>query len=279
MDPLSDDVIRRLVTLYGDFIAENGEAIGTPDLVLPNGDFFPDDFERDAESVVNLLRRMLTYAPLSPDLDIRLRFLEEDESNGSSCGPCGCGPSAKDGSPAGTNASNVTELEHGYMIDLNVSDVGHATVLTTALARSIGEIIVHEAGEEIAARAIAVRAEIAACASGFGVLLANGAYIYGKSCGGARVVQATRLSVEEHSHLLALFLRQHEIKPSVARSELDPTAREAFDLALAWVDSNREIASALRDHPASLAKGYFKFSQRVWAFVASLRNTGDRAFA
>ena len=105
MDPLSDDVIRRLVTLYGDFIAENGEAIGTPELVLPNGDFFPDDFERDAESVVSLLRRMLTYAPLSADLDIRLRFLEEDEANGSSCGPCGCGPTAKEGSVG----SNVTE--------------------------------------------------------------------------------------------------------------------------------------------------------------------------
>lgn len=254
MDPLSDDVIRRLVTLYGDFIAENGEAIGTPDLVLPNGDFFPDDFERDAESVVNLLRRMLSYAPLSPDLDIRLRFVEPDEENGSSCGPCGCGPSAKDGAAQ----SNVTETDHGYVIDLNVADIGHATVLTTALARSIGEIVVHESGEEIAARAIAVRAEIAAVASGFGVLLANGAYIYGKSCGGARVVQATRLSVEEHAHLLALFLRQHEIKPSVARSELDPTAREAFDVALAWADSNRDIATALRDHPASLAAGYFK---------------------
>jgi hypothetical protein len=254
VDPLSDDVIRRLVTLYGDFIAENGEAIGTPDLVLPNGDFFPDDFERDAESVVNLLRRMLTYAPLSPDLDIRLRFVEPDEENVSSCGPCGCGPTAKDGAAQ----SNVTETDHGYVIDLNVADIGHATVLTTALARSIGEIVVHEAGEEIAARAIAVRAEIAACASGFGVLLANGAYIYGKSCGGARVVQATRLSVEEHAHLLALFLRQHEMKPSVARSELDTTAREAFDHALGWVDSNSEITLALRDHPASLAAGYFK---------------------
>jgi hypothetical protein len=249
VDPLSDDVARRLVTLYGDFIAENGEAIGTPDLVLPNGDFFPDEFARDADSVVKLLRRMLSYAPLSPDLDVRLRFLEEGEEGSSSCGPCGCGPTAKEGA----GASNVTETDHGYVIDLNVADVGHATVLTTALARSIGEIVVHEAGEDIA-----VRAEIAAVASGFGVLLANGAYIYGKSCGGARVVQATRLSVEELTHLLALFARQHEMKPSHARAELDTTAREAFDLALAWVDSNREISVALREHPASIAAGYFK---------------------
>ena len=163
-----------------------------------------------------------------------------------------------DGKGRGGRASNVTETDHGYVIDLNVADVGHATVLTTALARSIGEIVVHEAGEDIAPRAIAVRAEIAAVASGFGVLLANGAYIYGKSCGGARVVQATRLSVEELTHLLALFARQHEMKPSHARAELDTTAREAFDLALAWVDSNREISVALREHPASIAAGYFK---------------------
>jgi hypothetical protein len=257
VDPLSDDVVRRLVTLYGDFIAENGEAIGTPDLVLPNGDFFPDEFAPDAEGVVNLLKRMYSYAPLSPDLDIQLRFVDAGEESGSSCGSGGCGPSATDGAKERAGG-NVVEVDYGYIIDLNVADVGHPTVLTTALARSLGEIVVHEAGEEIAPRAIAVRAEIAAVASGFGVLLANGAYIYGKSCGGARVVQATRLSVVEITHLLALFARQHEIKPSVVRAELDPTAREAFDLALAWADSNRELATALRDHPASIAAGYFK---------------------
>ena len=254
MDPLSDAVIRRLVTAYGDFVAEHGEAIGTPELVLPNADFFPDELTPNAEGVDTLLRRMLGYAPLAPDLDVRLRFVESEGGDGGSCGPCGCGPNAGAKGPG----ANVVDAGDGYVIDFDVADVAHPVVLTTSLARSIGAIVVHESGDEVAPVAFAARAEVAAVASGFGVLLANGAYIYGKSCGGARVVQATRHSVEEVTHLLALFIMQHDLKSGNARSELDPTARDAFDRAFAWAHSNDEIVTALRDHPASLAAGYFK---------------------
>ncbi|MEO8801324.1 MAG: hypothetical protein ABI551_25765 [Polyangiaceae bacterium] len=253
MDPLSDDVFRRLVRGYGDFVAEHGEAIGNPDLVLPNEDFFPDELTPDAHGVEMLLARMLSYAPLSPALDVRLRFVEGDSGESSSCGPCGCGPKA-----GPTKGITVVDAGDGYLIDLDVSDVRHPVVLTTALARAIGTLVVHEAGDEVAAVGVPARSEIAAVASGFGALLANGAYIYGKSCGGASVVQATRHSVEELAHLLALFVRHHELKPSGLRAVLELTPREAFDHALARVDSNDEITTALREHPASIAAGYFK---------------------
>ena len=250
MDPLSDDVLRRLVRGYGDFSAEHGGAIGTPDLVLPNEDFFPDELTSDAAGVETLLARMLSYAPLSPDLDVRLRFVESETGASSSCGPCGCGPKA-----GPTKGTTVVDAGDGYVIDLDVADVRHPVVLTTALARAIGTLVVHEAGDDVAPVAVPARSEIAAVASGFGVLLANGAYIYGKSCGGASVVQATRHSVEEITHLLALFVRQHEVKPGSLRSALELTPREALDIyERNWrhVDAKklsaheRELVEALR---------------------------------
>lgn len=257
MDALSDDILRRLVTGYGDFVAEHGEAIGSPDLVLPNAEFFPDELTSDADGVDTVLRRILSYAPVSADLDVRMRFVESEDGSGS-CGPCGCGVGA---GPRGKGVA-VVDAGDGYVIDFDVADARHPVVLTTSLARSVGAIVVHEAGEEVVPLALASRAEVAAVASGFGVLLANGAHIYGKSCGGASVVQATRHSVEEMAHLLAMFVRQHEMKPGKARSELDPTQREAFDSALSWLDANADIVEALRDHPASLGKGYFKLQPR-----------------
>ncbi|MGH7329372.1 MAG: hypothetical protein ACREJX_13580, partial [Polyangiaceae bacterium] len=127
MEPLSDAIVRRLVTAYGDFASEHGEAIGTPELVLPNEEYFPDELTPNAEGVDTLLRRMLTYAPLAPDLDVRLRFVES-EAGGGSCGTCGCGSNA---GPQGPGAK-VVDAGDGYVIDFDVADVTHPTVLTTS---------------------------------------------------------------------------------------------------------------------------------------------------
>ena len=59
-----------------------------------------------------------------------------------------------------------------------------------------GALVLHEAGEE-STMATGPEAEIAAVACGLGVLLANGASVWAKSCGGLRMAQATVLSVEE----------------------------------------------------------------------------------
>jgi hypothetical protein len=258
MEPLSEDNLRWLVSRFAHLLAEHGEALGRPDLVLPTGEFFPDEFTLDPDGVHRVAKRLLSYAPVAADLRVGLGFLEEGEKapgGGGGCGSGACGTGGGEG--AGVSGGTVLETDDGYGITLAVADTGNPTLMTTALARGVGAIVLSEAGEDAEPDMLGGLAELTASAIGFGVLLTSGAYVYGKSCGGVRMRQATHLSVEEHAHLLALFCRVHDHKPSAARAHLGTTQKEAFEVALAWVDSNPEIVEALRAHPETLADGVF----------------------
>ena len=252
MDLPNDDALRWIVQSYASLRAAHGEAIDAPELLLPTGDFFPDHFERNAESVVTLLKRMIGYAPIADDVPLAIRFIEADGGGGG--GGCGSGACGTGGRAAGPRDA-VIEADDHYLVELDVADVGHPTILTTSLSRAVGALVLHEAGD--VPEDIGAMSEIAAAACGFGVLLHNGSYVYGKSCGGARVHQATHLSVSELAVLLALFCRLHGVKPGVARAHLETTQREAFDEAVAWCDSNEAIVDALRDRPTVLEEGLF----------------------
>ena len=90
MESLHADDLRWLVSRYARLRAEHGEAIGTPVLVEPTATFFPDAFTPSPEGVGALVRRMLTYAPVSNNLQLELAFVE-GEGGGGSCGTGGCG--------------------------------------------------------------------------------------------------------------------------------------------------------------------------------------------
>jgi hypothetical protein len=210
--------------------------------VLPTAEFFPDEFRLDAPSVERLLRRMIGYSPVADDLGL----LAPDDGGAGGCGSAACGT----GGGARTLPS-VQELEDGYRVLVPAADVRNPDLLTTSLARAVGALVLAEVGEG----GEAGEDEIAAVACGFGVLLANGAAVWAKSCGGLRMAQATSLSVEEVTVTLALFLAVHGLRAS--RSHLGATQREALDLATAWVESNPSLVEALRDRPASLEKGLF----------------------
>ena len=135
------------------------------------------------------------------------------------------------------------------------TDVSNADVLSTSLARSVGALILHEAGERVGA----VTSELAATACGFGVLLLNGSAVWAKACGGLRMAQATVTPVEEMAVALALFVAIHGHKVSEARKHLGATQREAFDVAQDWVESNEALVATLRDRPGQLAAGAIDF--------------------
>jgi hypothetical protein len=191
---------------------------------------------------------MLGYAPLSDELHVELALLMPEEGQGGGgCGSAACGPGVARG-PAGMN---VQELDDGYRVMVSASDLGNADVLATSLARSIGSLVLLEAGEPLEADA----SEIAAVACGFGVLLANGASVWAKSCGGLRMAQATMLPVEQIAVALALFVAIDGRGSAGARRHLGATQREAFELAWDWVESNPLTIESLRDEPRRLESG------------------------
>jgi hypothetical protein len=252
MDLPSNDALRWIVCTYARLRAAHGGAIGTPALVKPTAAFFPDTFCGDAPSVAQLLRRIMSYAPIADDLPIELAFLATDVA-----GACGSSACASGEAPA-IRSRSIEELDEGYRMFVASADLGHAELLTACLARGVGALVLCEAGDDVNSETAGPTAEIAAVASGLGVLLTNGAAVWAKSCGGLRMARATELSVEELAVALALFVAVHGPRPSEARSHLGSTQREAFDLAFAWTESNSWLVEGLREHPARLEAGAFE---------------------
>ena len=242
-----------MVREYASFRAEHAEVIGHPELVLPDDSFFPDPVTASAEGVNTLLRRTMTYAPLAEDLLVTFDFQAPGEGDvGGSCGSGGCG-----GGGGGSSLSAVrpTDGDEGYIVSLSTVDAGDPATLMTSLARVTGSLVLHEGGDEAADDP--ARTELAAIAIGLGVLVVNGSYQYRTSCGGARVHQGTALAVTEAAALLALFCRVHKVKPSLARSPLALTQREAFDRALVFWEANERVIATLRTAPELLVGGAF----------------------
>ena len=258
MDLPAEHALKFIVTRYAGLLARHGEALRDPELVQPTAEHFPDDFHGDLASIGRMLERLATYAPLADDLPLALRVVEpaaDDEAaagGGCSSGACGSG------GPGVRPRDGVVELdEGGFLVELNLGDVRHPVLLATALARGVGAIVLAEAEEDATREDVGALSEIAAVACGLGVLLHAGSYVYGKSCGGARVHSGTVLSVEEIAVALALFARVNGIEPRVVREHLETTQREALDLAFEWAASNDELVEGLRTHPDAIEAGAF----------------------
>jgi|SRR5580658_5438678 hypothetical protein len=258
VDLPSEESLRWVVSRYAALRKEHASGIGEPALVQPTPDDFPDAFELSAEGVGRFLTRMLGYAPVAADLDVRLRVVEgEGGGGGGGCGTKACGSGAC-GVQAQSFGDRVIDAEDGYIVELPTTAAGHPLRLAAALARSVGTIVLCEAGEELDPSEVGAVSEVAATASGLGVLLLGGSYLFGKSCGGVRVEQCTHLDVMELSVALALFTRIHGHKPSRAKQHLEVTQREALGEALAWVDSNPDLLADLRERPEMLSDGVFE---------------------
>src|SRR5688572_22419734 len=127
MELPTEESLRFIVSQYAAFKAAHGAAIGTPDLVLPTGEFFPDEFKGDAEGVATFLKRMLTYAPVSTSVPVGLRFIPpEDEGTAGGCSSGACGPGGGKGAAV---RDGVIEHDDGYIVELNVGDVRSAAML------------------------------------------------------------------------------------------------------------------------------------------------------
>lgn len=257
---LSDDALRSIIAHLAHLRAEYGEVLESPDLVEPNGEYFPDEFAVEPAAIDRLMRRMMTYAPLASDLDVEVVYTEpEGEGGGGGCGSGACGPGD---APKAVARGGVLETEDGYAVVLDQSDVGQPKLLTASLARSMGRLVLFEADEDVDPRDQGALAELTAVACGLGVILLNGACVYKKGCGGMRRHQGTFLGVEELALACALFVRTTEAKPGSVRRHLEVTQKEAFDAALDWVDGQPKLVRALTSDPESLADGIFTLEEK-----------------
>lgn len=256
---LSEDRIRAIVAHFAHLRANYGEAFAAPDLVEPTGEYFPDEFALEPDSIEQLVHRMMDYVPLSSDLDVGVAFIQPDgEVSGGGCGSGACST----GGLKEIARGGAIETDDGYAVALHVQDVGDPTILTTAIARGLGRVVLFEADEDVDPRDEGALSELTAIAAGLGLILLNGSCVYKKGCGGMKRHQATFLSVEEVAMGLALFVRSNETKPSGVRRHLEVTQKEAFDAALAWVEGQPALVRALREHPETLEDGVFEVESK-----------------
>jgi hypothetical protein len=270
---LSDDALRSIVAHLAHVRAAYGEVLADTALVEPNGEYFPDEFRLEPAAIERLMRRMMTYAPLSTELEVEVAYIEpEGEGGGGGCGSGACGPGD---APKQAARGGAVETEDGYAVLLASSDVGEPKLLTASLARSMGRLVLFEADEEVDPRVEGALSELTAVASGLGVLLLNGACVYKKGCSGMRRHQGTFLGVEELALACALFVRVAGHKPGAVRRHLEVTQREAFDLALDWVDGQPKLVRTLTDEPALLADGVFALEEKKGLLARLLARKRD----
>lgn len=266
------DAIAWIVKHLAHLRAEFGDVLDDPELIEPNGTYFPDEFSVTPEGIAQLARRMATYAPLSEDLPIAVAFVEDETAEGGG-GGCGSGACSTGGEKKLARAS-AAETEDGYAILVDVASVNESALLTSAIARGLGRVVQYEAGEEALAADEGPLAELTAVACGFGVLLLNGSCVYKKGCGGMRRHRGTFLETEELAMAVALFARATGKKASLVRRHLPPTQREAFDEAWAWLEDQPNLVRALATAPETLVDGHFPLESKR-GFFAKLLARGD----
>lgn len=251
-------VLRLLTQRYAAVVQKLGLRPGEQPLVLPNGEWFPDRFTGDQESLELLLARMQGYA----GEEAPIRALVTGEVSDCESGSCGTGSCA---APAvGSESPTLSRDETGYLIQIPGPALSHPIALTATLARMLGHVRLSEAGE---ADPSAMPAELSATALGFGVLLLEGSFLYSKSCGGPSVGTATALSPGELALPFALFLAHEDHSARPALKELGATQREAVDEALALIASNRTLVERLKRDPERVARGGFELGEtRSWLF-------------
>ncbi len=272
MELPTDEDLRQLIGRQAALRAGLHEEFGQRPLVLPDGRFFPDRFERSRAGVSQLLARMQQHAGLA-DIPIEV-LVEGDSATGSSCSSGSC-------SPVPTNDEPRLMLEDDtWRLRLAPVELGHPVVLTTLLARSLSTVFLEETrpdGGSIA-EPIAITTDLAAVELGLGILLLEGSHIYQKSCGGPSIARLTALGTAQLAVSTALFAahRGHDLGKALGAASA--TQKAALGLARRWAKANKHVAKALGHNPRSLTQGDYRLkepSAGLFGFLAPRQNVED----
>lgn len=259
--PWSDEQARWVFQRAGTLAAFGAEPVGP--MVLPNATFFPDRFDKSPTSLGLLWERMLSHVGLS---EVKSELVLVDAEEGrvvSSCSSGGCGT----GAVKTLSGDRVSQAAGGgYTVALATAEIGHPVVVTTVLARAVGQVFLREV-DGLRAFSKAERggaADLAASMLGLGVLIANGAGIEVKGCGGIKVHSATTLTPPEAVLALAVACERAELKDKKRALEhegltrgLDRVAQGLFGQARTFVRHNRDTVRLLDAGPTPLEEGRF----------------------
>lgn len=234
-------------------------------LVLPTGAFFPDKMDGTEASFERLWNRMRGHVGLS-DVETELLIVDPEANQiVSSCSSGGCGSGL-----SSWNGERVIARDDGsYAIHLATPELKHPTVVTTALARSVGEVFLLEA-DALAAFGKKERApviDLAASMLGLAVLVANGSGIEVKGCGGIKVQSVTSLTTPLATLAVAMVERREVLKKSrpadagALDPHLDNVARAMFGMAQSYVRANDDVVRRLDDAPTGLVEGVFSLRE------------------
>jgi hypothetical protein len=249
------ELARRYAHLLQHFSSELGER----PLVRQNGEFFPDRFDKDAPSVERLVRRLQLHAGLS-DVPIQVRVLTVDpegsvQVSGGSCGSGACAPSCAAPSAANGGPSRLEETAQGWLLNVLEGELHHPVALTTQLSLALGDIFLAEtaSAQSPVEQPHAVSRDLACVALGLGLIVMEGSFIYGKSCGGPSVTRLTELSVGELAVACSLFIALGGHSVRRARADLGTTQHALLGEANEWAQSNTRLLASLIEDPGQVA--------------------------
>jgi hypothetical protein len=210
------------------------------------------------------MARIQEHAGLA-DLKVELTLVTpEGEAQTVSCSSGACGGSGK----IDTRLDRVTRHDDGsYTVTMSTGEAKSPVVLTTTMVRAVAFMFLTEA--DGFAGTLPAEAEpltdLAAVLLGFGVLMANGSYIYMKGCSGVQVHAATKMPVDEITLALGIFCRLHDVPERTAAKHLELTPSEHFDEGYAWASSNHAVMKMLRKSPRAVHAGEYTLQpSRSW---------------
>ena len=232
-------------------------------LVLPTGEFFPDKYDGSAASVAALMRRVQDHAGLR-SLKVDLAIVSpEGEAQTVNCKSGACGTGKID-----IKLDRVTQRDDGsYTVALAAGEVRSPIMLTTGMVRAVACMFMTELDgyRGVLADDREPLTDLAGVLLGFGVLLANGSYVYAKGCSGVQVQSATKMPVDEITVGLGLFCRLFDVPERTAAKHLELTPSEHFDEGYAWASSNASVVRMLRGSPDTVRAGEYSLSpSRSW---------------
>lgn len=290
MDLPADSNIRWLVRRYAALLARDKMPYEPRVLVLPNGEFFPDEFDGDVGSVNLLFWRLQEHSGMT-DVDVELRFVDDrgEHDHGGGCGGGSCGGGSCGGGSCGRADCNckkkhlvappVVRLPDAYRVDVLLSEASSPVTLTAYLATALARVHLEQTGglEEFADSEWRATCELGAISLGFGVLVANASHIFSKSCGGVNVKRATALTVMETALGLAVFLAAPHQRVTGFTSLLDPTQRSAYAEAKLWADSNAKLLRWLYREPERVAQDEMLTLAEAKPWLARVLGIGGKA--